>query len=226
MKISYGITVHNEADELNKLLGILIHKTDVEDEIVICVDGDDKEVDKVITSWVQQYASDDVDKIKDIIVYNRKLDGNFAAHKNSVIEKSSGDYIFHIDADEYPNETLLEQLKQIIEMNDGVDLIWIPRVNTVEGMTQEHIQKWGWRVTENGWVNYPDYQARVFRRDKSIRWTRPLHELITGCKTYAHLPPHEELSLYHPKTIQKQEQQNMFYIDNFNKDLLVREGNE
>ena len=224
MKISYGITVHNEAAELNKLLGILIHKTDVEDEIVICVDGDDKEVDKVITRWVQQYASDDVDKIKDIIVYNRKLDGNFAAHKNSVIEKSSGDYIFHIDADEYPNETLLEQLKQIIEMNDGVDLIWIPRVNTVEGMTQEHIQKWGWRVTENGWVNYPDYQARVFRRDKSIRWTRPLHEVITGCKTYSHLPPYEELSLYHPKTIQKQEQQNMFYIDNFSKDLLVRKG--
>ena len=109
-------------------------------------------------------------------------------------------------------------------MNDGVDLIWIPRVNTIEGMTQEHIQKWGWRVTENGWVNYPDYQARVFRRDESIRWTRPLHELITGCKTYAHLPPHEELSLYHPKNIQKQEQQNMFYMDNFNKDLLVRQG--
>ena len=224
MKISYGITVHNEADELNKLLEILIHKTDVEDEIVICVDGNDKKVQEVITSWVQQYASDDVDKMKDIIVYNRKLDGNFAEHKNSVIEKSTGDYIFHIDADEYPNETLLEQLKQIIEMNDNVDLIWIPRVNTIEGMTQEHIQKWRWRVTENGWVNYPDYQARVFRRDKSIRWTRPLHELITGCKTYAHLPPHEELSLYHPKTIQKQEEQNMFYIDNFSKDLLVRNG--
>jgi glycosyltransferase involved in cell wall biosynthesis len=223
LKISYGITVHNEADELNKLLEILIHKTDVEDEIVICVDGDDKEVDKVITSWVQQYGHDDMKVIK---VYQRKLDGNFAEHKNSVIEKSTGDYIFHIDADEYPNETLLEQLKQIIEMNDGVDLIWIPRVNTIEGMTQEHIQKWSWRVTENGWVNYPDYQARVFRRDESIRWTRPLHELITGCKTYAHLPPHEELSLYHPKTIQKQEQQNMFYIENFNRDLLVREGNE
>ena len=208
MKISYGITVHNEADELNKLLEILVHKTDKE----------------VITSWVQQYASDDVDKIKDIIVYNRKLDGNFAAHKNSVIEKSTGDYIFHIDADEYPNETLIEQLKQIIEMNDNVDLIWIPRVNTIEGMTQEHIQKWSWRVTEKGWVNYPDYQARVFRNDKDIRWTRPLHEHITGCKTYSHLPPYEELSLYHPKTIQKQEQQNMFYIDNFSKDLLVRKG--
>ncbi len=216
MKISYGITVHNEADELNKLLETLIHKTDPEDEIVICVDGDDEKVQEVITSWVQQYGSG-----KDIITYNRKLNGNFAAQKNSVIENSSGDYVFHIDADEYPNEILLQQLKQILEMND-VDLIWIPRVNTVEGFTQEDVQRWGWRISEQGWVNYPDYQARVFKRDSEIRWTRPLHEYITGCKTYAHLPPQEELSLYHPKTKEKQERQNQFYMDNFSKDLLVR----
>jgi glycosyltransferase involved in cell wall biosynthesis len=219
LEISYGITVHNEADELNRLLEILIHKSDKEDEIVICVDGEDDGVKFVLDSWCQQYGHN-----KLIKVYQRKLDGDFASQKNSVIENSTGDYIFHIDADEYPHETLLGQLKQIIEMNDGVDLIWIPRVNTVEGMTQEHIQKWGWRISERGWVNYPDYQARVFRNHKDIRWTRPLHEYITGSKTYAHLPPHEELSLYHPKTIQKQEEQNMFYIDNFNKDLLVRRG--
>ena len=213
MKISYGITVHNEADELNKLLDILIHKTDKEDEIVICVDGDDKDIQSIIERHEQH---------KQIIAYKRKLDGNFSDQKNSVIEKSTGDYIFHIDADEYPHETLLEQLKQIIEMNDGVDLIWIPRVNTVEGMTQEDIEKWRWRVTENNWVNYPDYQSRVFRRDKSIRWKRPLHELIDGCKTYAHLPPHEELSLYHPKTMKKQEQQNLFYNQNFSKEMNHR----
>ena len=213
MKISYGITVHNEAYELNRLLEILPHKTDKEDEIVVCIDGDDEKVEAVLGEYLSENKA---------IVYKRKLDGDFAAQKNSVIENSTGDYIFHLDADEYPHETLLEQLKQIIEMNDGVDLIWIPRVNTVEGMTQEHIQKWGWRVTENNWVNYPDYQARVFKNSKDIRWTRPLHEHITGCKTYAHLPPHEELSLYHPKTIQKQEEQNMFYIENFSKDLLVR----
>ena len=216
MKISYGITVHNEHEELNKLLEVLVHKTDSEDEIVICIDGNDEKVQEVITSWVQQYGSN-----KDIIVYNRKLDGNFAEHKNSVIEKSTGDYIFHIYADEYPHEVLLQQLKKILEIND-VDLIWIPRVNTIDGMTEEHIKKWGWRVTENKWVNYPDYQARVFRRDNEIRWTRPLHEHIVGCKTYAHLPPHEELSLYHPKTIQKQEQQNLFYNQNFSKELNVR----
>jgi glycosyltransferase involved in cell wall biosynthesis len=213
MKISYGITVHNESDELNKLLEMLLTRIDEEDEIVICVDGDDKDIQSIIERHEQH---------KQIIAYKRKLDGNFSDQKNSVIEKSTGDYIFHIDADEYPHETLLEQLKQIIEMNDGVDLIWIPRVNTVEGFTDADVKRWGWRITENGWVNYPDYQSRVFRRDKSIRWKRPLHELIDGCKTYAHLPPHEELSLYHPKTMKKQEQQNLFYNQNFSKEMNHR----
>jgi len=209
MKISYGITVHNEADELNKLLEILIHKTDVEDEIVICDDFSDEHTQEVITSWVQQYGHEDMKTIK---VYQRKLDGDFASQKNSVIEHSTGDYIFHIDADEYPHETLLEQLKQIIELN-AAELIWVPRVNTVEGLTDEWANKWRWRVTDNGWVNYPDYQARVFKNRKDIRWTRKVHEYITGCKTYAHLPPHEELSLYHPKTLEKQIKQNNLYSE-------------
>ena len=221
MNISYGITVYNEADELNKLLEILVHKTDAEDEIIVCVDdtnGEDDAVRFVLDSWTQQYAH-----TKMIKVYQRKLNKDFAAQKNSVIENSTGDYIFHIDADEYPNEILLQQLKQILEIND-VDLVWVPRVNTIEGMKDEHINRWGWRVTENKWVNYPDYQARVFRRDSEIRWERPLHEVIRGYKTYSHLPPHEELSLYHPKTIQKQEEQNMFYNKNFSREMNVRRG--
>ena len=216
MRISYGITVYNEANELFKLTNVLVKNIDKEDEIVICVDGDDDDVKLVLSNFKKTYGWK-----YDIIVYNRKLDGNFADHKNSVIEKSTGDYIFHIDADEYPHEILLQQLKQILEIND-VDLIWIPRVNTVEGFTDEDVKKWGWRVTENGWVNYPDYQSRVYRRDSGIRWERPLHELIKGAKTYSHLPPQEELSLYHPKTKEKQEAQNKFYMENFNKDLLVR----
>ena len=216
MKISYGITVHNEADELNRLLETLIHKTDPDDEIVICVDGNDDAVEMVLQSWTQQYAD-----AKMIKVYQRKLDGNFADHKNSVIENSVGDYIFHIDADEYPHDTLLQQLKQILEIND-VDLVWIPRVNTVDGFTEEDVKRWNWRISEKGWVNYPDYQARVFRNREDIRWTRPLHEHITGCKTYSHLPPLEYLSLYHPKTKEKQEAQNKFYMDKFSRDLLVR----
>jgi glycosyltransferase involved in cell wall biosynthesis len=205
MKISYGVTVHNEEDELNKLLEFLIHKTRWGDEIVICVDGKDDGVRFVLDSWTQQYAH-----VKTIKIYQRKLEGDFSAQKNSVIENCSGDYIFHIDADEIPHENLVSILPEMLETND-VDLIWVPRVNIVEGITDEHCTNWGWRITENGWVNYPDYQSRVFRNSPDIRWKRKVHEQIDGCKTYAHLPPEEELSLYHHKTIEKQEQQNKFY---------------
>ena len=118
--------------------------------------------------------------------------------------------MFHFDADEYPHDILLQQVKPILESND-VDLIWVPRVNTVDGITEQHIEKWRWRVSEKGWVNYPDYQSRIFKNSTKIRWQNKVHERIIGAQTYSHLPPHEELSLYHPKTIEKQEKQNNFY---------------
>ncbi len=149
MKVSYGITVHNEAEELQTLLEVLNKNIDKEDEIVVCVDGDDEKVEAVLgeslSSW-QNY-----------IVYKRKLNKDFSAQKNSVIEKASGDYIFHVDADEYPHEVLLRDIKQIIEMNEGVDLIYLPRINTVDGITEQHIQKWGWKVT----APYEIYNEKV-----------------------------------------------------------------
>lgn len=197
MKISYGITVHNEAEELIRLLDVLDGSVDKEDEVVVCVDGDNEKIIDTLEN-------------ENINYFKRRLDGNFAAQKNSIIDNANGDYIFHLDADEYPSYGLLEYLKPVLEINK-VDLIWVPRVNTVDGITQQHIEKWRWRVSEKGWINYPDYQARIFRRDKNIKWIKPVHEIISGAQSYAHLPPQEELSLYHPKTIQKQEQQNKLY---------------
>ncbi len=201
MKISYGITVHNEAEELKRLLNILTDKIDKEDEIVICIDGDDVKVEAVLGEYLSE---------NEAVVYKRKLDGDFASQKNSVIENSKGDYIFHIDADEYPSDGLLEYVKPILETNN-IDLIWVPRVNTVDGITEQHIQQWGWRVSEAGWVNYPDYQSRIFKNSPEIRWKSKVHERIFGAQTFSHLPPNETLSLYHPKTIDKQEKQNKFY---------------
>ena len=201
MKISYGITVHNEAEELKRLLDILTNKIDKEDEIVICIDGDDEKVESVVGEYLSE---------NEAVVYKRKLNGDFSAQKNSVIENSSGEYVFHLDADEYPNDILLQQIKPILESNE-VDLIWVPRVNTVDGITEQHVQQWRWRVSDKGWVNYPDYHSRIFKISPEIRWQSKVHERIHGAQTYAHLPPHEELSLYHPKTIDKQEKQNKFY---------------
>ena len=205
MVISYAITTHNETEEINKLLEFLIHNTDKEDEIVILDDFSDEKTQEVFTSWIAQYGD-----LKTIKLEQRKLNKNFAEQKNYLTSMCKGSYIFNIDADEIPHPILISQIKQILEINE-VDLIWIPRVNTVKGLTEEHIKKWGWNVTEKGWVNYPDYQARVYRNCDYIKWIKPVHERIDGHKTYSHLPPQEELSLYHHKEIKKQEQQNKFY---------------
>ena len=201
MKISYAITVCNEEIEIQRLVTLLLKHKELQDEIVITYDtkNGSREVKDFLFNHDGNFR---------LAPFN--FLGNFSDLKNHTKECCKGDYIFHLDADEIPHEFLMEQLHTVIEMND-VDLIWIPRVNTVEGLTDEWANKWGWRVTEKGWVNFPDYQARVFRNIDEIKWVRPVHEHISGCKTYAHLPPHEELSLYHPKTIDKQIKQNELY---------------
>jgi glycosyltransferase involved in cell wall biosynthesis len=205
MKISYAITTHNETTELERLLGFLSRRKDAEDEIVIL---DDYSTNLATGDIIERYSY--IIGAKTWKYEQRKLDMDFASQKNYLTRMCTGDYIFNIDADEVPHETLMAQLKQILEIND-TELIWVPRVNTVEGLTQDHIQKWGWRVSDKGWVNYPDYQARIYKNVEHIRWVKPVHEVIEGAQTYSHLPPHEELSLYHHKKIDKQEQQNEFY---------------
>tara|TARA_B100000287_G_scaffold153237_1_gene144817 strand:- start:174 stop:803 length:630 start_codon:yes stop_codon:yes gene_type:complete len=205
MVISYAITTHNETEEINKLLEFLVHNTDAEDEIVILDDFSNDETQEVFKSWQAQYGH-----IKPIKVEQRKLNKNFSEQKNYLTSMCKGSYIFNIDADEMPHPILVSQIKKILEINE-VDLIWIPRVNTVKGITDEHIKKWGWNVNKKGWVNYPDYQARVYKNVDYIKWIKPVHERIDGHKTFSHLPPHEELSLYHHKEISKQESQNKFY---------------
>ena len=200
MKISYAITVCNEEVEIQRLVTFLLKHKELQDEIVITYDS------KNGTKEVEEYLKSDIGFSWHIFEFS----GNFSDLKNHTKSMCSGDYIFHLDADEYPHEILMEQLHTVIEMND-VDLIWIPRVNTVEGLTDEWANKWGWRVTENGWVNFPDYQARVFRNKEGICWNGKVHEQIIGCENYSHLPPQEELSLYHHKTIEKQIKQNEFY---------------
>ena len=123
----------------------------------------------------------------------------------------SGDYIFQIDADEIPNLTLIEQLPKIIEANKELEVMLVPRVNTVEGITQEHIKRWNWKVEQNGWVNWPDYQWRIYKNASNIKWKNKVHEVLDGFKTFSHLPSNELYSLRHDKNIEKQENQNNFY---------------
>jgi len=202
MKISYAITVCNELEEIKRLVSFLLSNKRKEDEIVILFD------EKNGTDEVFDYIESQVHGCE---VFCEKFEGHFADWKNLLTSHCEGNYIFQIDADEIPNLTLIEHLPEILEMNQGVDVLLVPRVNTVEGLTQEHIQKWGWVVDNQGWVNYPDFQWRIYKNTSDIKWINKVHERLIGYKTISNLPQMEACSLYHPKTIERQEKQNDYY---------------
>ena len=203
MKISYSVLTHNETDSLLKLIDFLVEHKDDEDEIVILDDfSDNKDTKKILDATVSIY---------EIKFEQRHLLKDYAGQKNHLTRMCKGDYIINIDADELPHKYLMKNIKEILESNTTIDLYYVPRINTVEGLTQDHINKWRWNVNEKGWINFPDWQGRIWRNRPNIRWEKPVHEMLVGFKEYTFLPQEEEYCFYHLKTIDKQEQQNKFY---------------
>ena len=202
--ISYAITVHNEIDELITLLNFLQTNIRKEDEIVIQYD------ETSVTDEVKEYVTLMDSMHENHIVVGFPLNKDFASFKNNLKSHCTKDFIFQVDADEIPHEYLIEYLGEVLETNP-VDIVFVPRVNTVEGLTDEHIKKWGWKVDEKGWVNFPDYQTRIYRNTEDVMWMNKVHERITGYNTFSNFPAEEQWSLYHPKKIDRQEKQNEFY---------------
>ena len=208
MKVSYAIPVCNEHVELEKLLSFLVKHIDENDEIVVqCDQGNTTpEVYKVLDSFKAPVG------LKDPLnVIEFPLNGHFSNFKNNLKDHCTGDWIFQIDADELPHESLITNLKELLKLNTNTEMLLVPRVNTVEGLTQEHVNKWRWNVNEKGWVNWPDYQTRIIQNGPKIKWQNKVHEQIVGISTKGALPMEEEWCLYHPKTIGRQEAQNNFY---------------
>jgi len=201
--ISYAILTHNETDSLQELLDFLIEHKDEEDEIVILDDYSDEE--KTI-EILDTYTS-----IHEIKFEQRQLLKDFANQKNYLSGMCSCSYIINIDADELLSLNFIKNIKKILKLNPTIDLYYVPRVNTVEGITQEHINKWKWNVNEKGWVNFPDYQSRLYRKRPNILWEKPVHETIIGYREYSFLPDEEQWSIIHKKDIDRQEKQNEFY---------------
>lgn len=203
LRISYAITACNEHVELERLLDQLNRHIRPEDEIVL-------QLDTTATPEVREIA--EKYNVGALYEYHRitfGLNNNFAAFKNNLKEHCTREFIFFIDADEYLSDQLMEYLPEILEMNYNVDLISVPRINTVKGLTSEHINKWGWYINERGWVNYPDYQTRIIKNTSKINWVNKVHEKLVGANTFSTFP--EGYDLIHPKTIQRQEIQNNYY---------------
>jgi len=196
--ISYAITACNEHEELERLLLLLDLHIQDEDEIVVQLDtSSTDEVRKVLENFA-------------IKVIEFPLNNDFASFKNNLSQHCDRDYIFQIDADEFPKVELILNLPSILENNIDTDVFLVPRINTVEGLTPEHIQKWGWKV-ENDRVNFPDYQWRIWKNNGNITWKNKVHEVLQGYNSLTDFPPIDELCLIHPKTITRQEKQNEYY---------------
>jgi hypothetical protein len=206
INITYAITVCNELEEITKLVDFLKDRIKKDDEILI--QYDETSVTSAIKSYLTILSQLHTNTIK---VIGYPLNNDFASFKNNIKNNASGIFIFQIDADEIPSEYLVENLSEFIEFNKDVDLFFVPRINTVEGLTKTHIKKWKWNVNDNGWVNFPDYQTRIYRRTSEIEWVGKVHERIVGYNTLSILPTEEIYCLYHHKQIERQEKQNAYY---------------
>jgi len=206
MKISYAVTVCDEFIEIQQLLAFLLQNKRQQDEIVVLVDLTKNEPTSELLGYLHKLSSNDK-----ITLVEDSFDGHFANWKNKLSSLCKGDYIFNIDADELPNPYLIQYLPTIIENNPEVDFYWVSRENFVEGITQEHIQKWRWRLDNSNRINFPDKQGRIYKNSPDIKWQNKVHEVLVGYKQYASLPEVTEFSINHTKTIQKQEKQNSYY---------------
>ena len=206
INITYAITVCNELEEITKLVDFLNNRITKDDEILIQYDSDS--ATKPIIDYLNIISQLHNTNIK---VISFPLNNDFASYKNNLKNHANGIFIFQIDADEVPSEYLIENIHEFLEYNKDVDLFFVPRVNTVEGLTKEHIDKWRWKVDETGWINFPDYQTRLYRRTSEIQWVGKVHERIVGYNTLSVLPAEEKYSLYHLKQIERQEKQNAYY---------------
>ncbi len=202
MKISYAIPVHNEHEELDRLLGHLLkYKKDVDEIIIQCDEGNTTgNVYKVLDKYKEK-----------IQVIEFPLNRDFASFKNNLKNHCNGEWIFQVDADEIPEEYLMSVLPTILKNNPNTEVFWVPRINTVDGLRKEHIQQWGWNVDPNGRVNFPDYQCRIFQNTPTIQWVSKVHEVLHGHNSQTQLPANDEFCLIHPKSIERQEHQNKFY---------------
>jgi len=147
-KLSVAIITFNEEENIRRTL----ESIQWADEIVVVDSGS---TDNTV-AICREYTN---------IVMHQDWRG-FAAQKNLAIEKTSGDWVLSLDADEPVEPELAEEIRRIIASPDGCDGYQIPRKTFFLGQLIRH----------GGW--YPDYNLRLIRKGKGRFAERAVHEAI------------------------------------------------
>ena len=193
MKLTYSIQVCNESRELFSLLNLLTRIIDTEDYIDVIVDSNNttEKVDLVLKHFEDR-----------ITVHKRAFD-TFSKNCQFHIDVAKGDYVFHIDADELPQQPLVKILKQVID-ETGAEILAIPRINIHPDITEEEAKDRKWNVNEAGFINWPDYQMRIHKKCDYITWTDELHTKLTGSDKVSGTKAIPPLAMWHIKSMDKQ----------------------
>ena len=99
----------------------------------------------------------------------------------------NGEIFFSLDFDERCNSALKEFLNQVNETQElpgGADVVHIAR-RTVEVLRHEDspfaiLEEDGWPIESHKTGQFPDYQARLFRRLPQHHWVQSPHRTLMG----------------------------------------------
>lgn len=216
MKISYALTFYNEHEQISSLIDFFLKNKDSSDEIVVLWDSQNGDLESY--KFVEQKYTNLIKLIKN------NLNNDFSEHKNFLKNNCSGEWILNLDADETIGIDTLSKIKNFLKSENSLalDLILVPRVNIVKGLTKEYLEeetiKKRWKINKHGWINFPDYQPRIIRNKDYISWVRPIHEIISGARAVYNLPEAKDYSIMHVKDLTTQIKQNVLY-NSINKDI-------
>jgi glycosyltransferase involved in cell wall biosynthesis len=211
MNIAYCLNTANESRSyIQPLLERLIKGKQPQDEIIVV---DDFSTNEETLKVIEEYS----DKIS---LHKRKLEGSFAEHKNyfNQLVSSETKFIVNLDADELVSEVFMNTIHEILENNPSIDLYYLARINIVQGLTPEYVAQCGWTVNEQGYIQFPDVQGRVYRVSPEIYWKGSVHEVISGTNYHTTLPYLDSdgkidpsFCLLHVKSLSRQQAQNEKY---------------
>ena len=102
-----------------------------------------------------------------------------------------------------PQETLIKNIKKVIQQT-GAEIIFIPRINIHPGLTSDFIRWSEFNVNEMGWINWPDYQGRIWKKCDYIKWSDEVHTKLIGTDKVVKLQPNPQVSMWHIKSMEKQ----------------------
>jgi len=94
-------------------------------------------------------------------VIQRRFEKDFSKERNAVMERSSGDWVLHMDADERVTDGFKKKVDGIIDSAEGVDILKFRRKNFFLGHAMEH----------GGFCHYIPNLVR-----KNVRFEGALHE--------------------------------------------------